>query len=95
MASNISERTVACQRLFSQCLPIRISNKLDWFENRQGEFNLWDSGLRAADSGRVSLDHRVRDRPDLYQLICDLLDALSETLEDCLRIGTPDYILSF
>ncbi|KAL6832172.1 hypothetical protein V8C40DRAFT_238033 [Trichoderma camerunense] len=85
MASSISTRTVACQRLFARCLSIHVFNELDWFENRQGEFGLWESGLRAADVGRASLDHRVRDRPDVRELICDLLDGLSEALEDCLR----------
>lgn len=86
MASSISARTIACRTLFVRCLSIRVFNELDWFENRQGEFSLWDSGLKAADVGRASLDYRVRDRPDLHELICGLLDGLSEALGDCLQI---------
>jgi hypothetical protein len=71
-----------------RCLSISVSSRLDWLENRQGEFNLWDAGLKATRVGRSSLDHRVRDRPELRELICDLLDGLAEALENYLQTGT-------
>ena len=37
--------------------------------------------------GRSSLDHRVRDRPELREMICDLLDGLAEALENYLETG--------
>ena len=70
-----------------RCISISVSSKLDWLENRQGEFNLWDAGLMATRVGRSSLDHRVRDRPELREMICDLLDGLAEALENNLETG--------
>lgn len=68
-----------------RCLSISVSSRLDWLENRQGEYNLWDAGLKATHVGRSSLDHRVRDMPELREIICDLLDGLAESLENYLQ----------
>ena len=89
----ICKRTEACQTLFTRCLSIPVFTDLDWFENRQGEFNLWAAGLKAASFGRSSLDHRVRDRPEVRESICDLLDGLSEALEDLVQTGMADHAL--
>jgi hypothetical protein len=56
-----------------------------WLEDRQGKFNLWVRGIKAANDNKASLDHRVQDRPDIRELICDLLDGLREALECCLN----------
>ncbi len=37
--------------------------------------------------GRPSLDYRLRDRPEVRELICDLLEGLSEALTSLLRPG--------
>ncbi|KAH8897709.1 hypothetical protein GQ53DRAFT_884487 [Thozetella sp. PMI_491] len=87
MGGSIRERTGACQALFAQC--ITIPARIDWFEDRQGEFNLWASGLKADIDGRASLDFRVRTRPDVRELICDLLDGLCEALETILSPKVP------
>ncbi|TDZ16214.1 hypothetical protein Cob_v010827 [Colletotrichum orbiculare MAFF 240422] len=53
---------------------------LEWLENRQADFNIWASSIKAASEGRSSLDYRVRERPDLKETISNLLDALLEIL---------------
>ena len=89
-AGEIRRRTEACQSLFEHCLSNPHFSELDWFENRQGEFNLWVASLKAASIGRPSLDYRVRDSLEVRELICDLLDGLSEALEGLLQIGMAD-----
>jgi hypothetical protein len=86
-AEEIRRRTEACQSLFKHYLSNPLFSELDWFENRQGEFNLWAASLKAASIGRSSLDYRVRDSPEVRELICDLLDGLSEALEGLLQTG--------
>jgi len=87
LPGDIRGKTKACQELFIRCVSLPLFSRLDWFENRQGEFNLWDYGLKATGIGRSSLEHRVRDRPDVPEVICDLLDGLAEALEDYLQTG--------
>src|SRR3569623_462117 len=79
-------RTAACRTLFDARLG--LSTRLDWFEDRLGEFSLWVSGLKADTLGRSSLDHRVRSRADIREVICDLLDGLCEALEASIEDGT-------
>lgn len=90
---SIRERTEACKALFTKCLSTPVFTHLDWFENRQGEFNLWAAGLKAASHGRSSLDHRVRDHSEMRDLIYDLLGGLLEALEDLVQIGMADHTL--
>ena len=89
-AGEIRRRTEICQSLFAHCLSNPLFSELDWFENRQGEFNLWAASLKATSIGRSSLDHRVRDNPEVCELICDLVDGLSEALEGLLQTGMAD-----
>jgi hypothetical protein len=81
----VRHRAEVCQSLFSRCLLHPLFSELDWFENRQGEFNLWAASLKVISSGRPSLDYRLRDRPEVQELICDLLDGLSEALVSLLQ----------
>jgi hypothetical protein len=80
----IRGRVEACQRLFT----VPGFPDLDWFETRQGEFNLWAATLKAGNNDRSSLDYRLRDNPEVRGSICDLLDGLIEELE-LLQTGTP------
>ena len=88
----LCRRTEACQSLFSRCLDSPIFSGLEWFENRQGEFNLWAASLKVVSRGRSSLDYRLRNNPEIEELICDLLDGLSETLESLLHTGMPEFL---
>jgi hypothetical protein len=74
-----------CQGLFSRCLSNPLFSELEWFENRQGEFNLWAASLKAVSIGKPSLDYRLRDRPEIRETICDLLEGLSEALTSLLQ----------
>jgi hypothetical protein len=89
----IRRRAEACQSLFSVCLSNPLFSELDWFENRQGEFNLWAASLKVMSLGRSSLEYRLRNSPEVQELICDLLDGLSETLESLLQTGMPEPAL--
>ena len=79
-AGQIWGGTEACRRLFESCLSTPLLSRLDWLEDRRGEFNLWAGSLNAAKIGRSSLDYRVRNNPDVGEMICDLLGGLEETL---------------
>jgi hypothetical protein len=78
-------RAEGCQSLFARCLSNPLFAELDWFENRQGEFNLWAASLKALSVGRPSFDYRLRDRPEVREMICDLLEGLAEALASLLQ----------
>ncbi|RDW63072.1 uncharacterized protein DSM5745_10183 [Aspergillus mulundensis] len=82
-AVGIASRTRGCQELFVKCLsvPHFAADDLDWLEDRQGEFNLWEAGLKAAAVGRSSLDYRLQQSKETQELVFDLLGGLSVTLE--------------
>lgn len=80
----------ACQSLFSRCVSSPLFSELEWFENRQGEFNLWVASLKVMGVGRASLDYRLREKPEVQESICDLLDGLLEALTSLLQpIAAP------
>ena len=85
--THIRDRALKCKELFRQCEACPVLGKLDWVQSGQGDFNLWCYGLSAAATGKSCLDFRVRDRPDIWKIICDLLDGLDESLKDCLKKG--------
>lgn len=64
-----------------------LLHKHQWLETGRAEFNLWSLGLNASRSDRSSLDYKVRQRPDLQEIITDLLDGLDESLSECLDPG--------
>lgn len=91
--TGISDRTETCQSLFSRCVSNTAfsDENLDWYESRQGEFNLWASILKATDIGRSSLDYRLQDDDELRGRICGLLEGLSESLKTLLQPGMRQH----
>lgn len=90
--SPIRDQTLVCQALFNRCVSTASTvASVDWFETQQGVFNIWAAGLKATKLNRASLDHRVRYRDDIRELICALLEGLAESLEKCMRTGTSYF----
>ncbi|KAF2464373.1 uncharacterized protein BDR25DRAFT_96892 [Lindgomyces ingoldianus] len=90
MSSNkgIRDRTLNCIESFNKCLVNPTLGKLGWVERCQADFNLWTYGLKATSTGKSSLDYRVREREDVRNVICDLLDGMAESLHRCLEAST-------
>lgn len=45
-----------------------------------GRFRMWAGNTGAHRTGRVSLDHRLREVPDIHEEISELLEELSSNL---------------
>lgn len=54
------------------------------FENEQTRFKMWAGNLGAHQSGRASLDYRLREAPHIHEQIINLLIDLSESLQEAL-----------
>jgi len=91
--TEVYDRTLNCVALFNQCAANTALRKLNWVEKCQADFNLWAYGLKAISTGKSSLDYRVRQREDVRGVICDLLDGLADSLQNCLEASSePDGV---
>ncbi|KAH7165848.1 hypothetical protein EDB81DRAFT_942832 [Dactylonectria macrodidyma] len=61
---------------------------LPGFEEEMMRFKMWSGNLGAHQSGRVSLDHRLRDAPHLREQVIYLLKDLCESLQDALSLAS-------
>ncbi|KAE8448457.1 hypothetical protein EG329_009522 [Mollisiaceae sp. DMI_Dod_QoI] len=66
-----------------------LSREDGWAEDQQRRFNVWASSIGVFARGHISLDHRLRDAPDILELIMQQvavlkgnLSSLTETAQD-------------
>ncbi|KAL8342981.1 hypothetical protein RB598_004374 [Gaeumannomyces tritici] len=84
----ICKLTKTCQDLFEGCMQTDRLSTSGWLEKRQGMFSLWSFALKASETGKQSLDYRVRSRPDVAEAIKDHIEGLIEALEQCKEIAS-------
>ncbi|KAJ1322996.1 enhanced entry protein LpnE [Microdochium nivale] len=79
----IREKTQACAQSFRKCLtsPQLSDGDEIWIEQKSSEFNWWSSGLNADKRGPGSLDSRLILRPDVRDVIVEVLEGLTEALQ--------------
>ncbi|CAM1505022.1 Fc.00g106590.m01.CDS01 [Cosmosporella sp. VM-42] len=80
-------RAQECVALFRACSDLASLAEDDWLEDRAADFMWFAHGLNALKTGRSSLDFRVRNRPDVQQVISNLLESLSLALKKTLESG--------
>lgn len=90
----LQNRSKACKQFFRDCLE-RPDLDDDWLEEKCAEFNWWSSGLNADKRGPGSLDARLRLRPDVQDVIVDVLDGLKTALGKYYSIGRPFRVHCF
>ena len=85
--AGIRRRTETCQSLFEDCQQYPALSEGDWIDQMSAKFNWWSLGIGAGKSGHSSLDHRVRTRDDVRNILVSLLDSLTTSLRNCIKIG--------
>ncbi|KAG5744879.1 hypothetical protein H9Q70_012424 [Fusarium xylarioides] len=88
----IREKTRVCKDAFQRCLEIQDLSEDDWIEQKSAEFNWWISGLNADKIGPGSLDSRLMLRPDVRDVVVDLLGGLIMALSKCEDIAEEEDI---
>ncbi|KAL2155506.1 hypothetical protein VTH82DRAFT_248 [Thermothelomyces myriococcoides] len=53
-------------------------------EDQLARFSLWTSSIGVFAPGRASMDHRLREAPDVHDAVITLLDSASDSVRDCL-----------
>lgn len=84
MGSEIRDKTKRCEERFNACLAHPDVEKYKCLEMSSSDFNCWSSSLNASHSGRSSLDYKIRQKPDIIEIITELLDGLEDSLEEYL-----------
>ena len=71
---NLSEECIVLFNLFSE-------NQPQWSEDQLARFKIWIANLGVFENGHASIDYRLRDHPDVLNLITQQLDVLKINLE--------------
>ena len=82
----IAECATKCLAAFNQDarLPASIyPQEYSWIENQSGRIAVWTSNIGVFAPGRASLDHRLREVPEVRNAILGLLEVLSGDAQDC------------
>ncbi|KAK3385682.1 hypothetical protein B0H63DRAFT_186489 [Podospora didyma] len=74
-----------CHSRFQECLELCVFGQDTWMEDRSADFNIWGFSIKADAMGHSSLDHRLRNWPELSSIIVGLLSNLTTALERCLK----------
>ncbi|KAI0184666.1 hypothetical protein EV127DRAFT_374469 [Xylaria flabelliformis] len=90
----LRDKSRTCKQWFRDCLEIPNLDYDDWLEQKYAEFNWWISGLNADKSGSGSLDARLRLRPDVRDVLVDILDGLESALREFYLISTSSSFLA-
>ncbi|KAK6332695.1 hypothetical protein TWF730_004354 [Orbilia blumenaviensis] len=94
-ATKISRIAILCKQTFADCVSNPELGSQAWIRSAQGDFNLWCVGIKATSSNKSSLEYRLRDRLDVREDICDLLQGLVDVLQKCQQsvIASPGLTL--
>lgn len=81
----ISEAAGECDNLFHQCLSqsrlLRHGPASALVEDQYGRFNIWISGIGVFAPAHASMDYRLRETPDVKDLVVRLLETLLGHIE--------------
>ena len=70
-----------CCRLFDSYLSHPHAGSFDAVETQKARFNIWAANLGAFTYQNASLDHRLRDNPEIRDMVHQLLDVLQRNLQ--------------
>ncbi|KAI0183576.1 hypothetical protein EV127DRAFT_414010 [Xylaria flabelliformis] len=85
----VAECAELCFKSFQQCLNQAAAihyRELSLVEDQLARFSLWSSNIKVFVSGRGSLDHRIREAPDVRDAIVAVLEALDYRIQGCLHV---------
>ena len=86
--NSIAEAALACRQSFQKCLTV-ASLPPEWAENRLADFKLWEAGIGAYSTRGLSLDERLESKPQIREVVLNLLCALKSTIDQCRDMGRP------
>jgi hypothetical protein len=87
----IARLCLECQTHFETLETYDGENRLSstTVEDELGRFRMWASNIGALNTGRASLDYRLRDANYLYETVKSLLEDLKRSLSE--GFTCPDF----
>ena len=85
-ALTILDAAQRCLDGFQSCLDMAgliHSREVSLVEDQLARFSIWAANIKALGKARDSLDHRLRESPDVQDIITGLLEALGAHLHHC------------
>ncbi|XXG96335.1 hypothetical protein Hte_002617 [Hypoxylon texense] len=83
-----AERAGSCLRSFQECVQRAVSihpRELSLVDDQLARFSAWTANMQVFSSGRASLDHRLREAPDVQDVVVGLLEAVAIRVRMCSR----------
>ncbi|KAI4859353.1 hypothetical protein F4820DRAFT_453963 [Hypoxylon rubiginosum] len=83
-----AESAGSCLRSFQECVQRAASihpRELSLVEDQLARFSIWIANIKVFASGRASLDHRLREAPDVQDIVIGLFEALAFRIQSCSR----------
>ena len=77
----IHDHADACVELFNRYLRDTLSVSKDLAEEQRARFSIWASNVGVFANVRASLDYRLRDDPDIQNMIVELLVVIRRNIE--------------
>jgi hypothetical protein len=91
--STIADIAASCRRSFEKSLsstaPLSAREK-SLVEDQLARFSLWTSNIGTFAPGRASMDHRLREAPEVQAVVIGLLEALNDRVEHCVLSRDPN-----
>lgn len=77
----IYDHADTCVELFARYLRDRRTTSKDLAEEQRARFNIWAANMGVFADVRASLDYRLRDSPDIQNMIVELLVVMQRNIE--------------
>lgn len=85
-ATTIAGAAELALRSFQQCFRLAASlhpRELALVEDQLARFSIWMSSIGVFAQGRASMDHRLREAPEVHDAVISLLEDLADSLQNC------------
>ena len=83
----IAQSAQTCLISFQQCLEQMATlhpREQSMVEDQLGRFSIWTANSGTFALGRASMDHRLREAPEVRSAVIGLLDALNDRIQHCM-----------
>ncbi|PVH85641.1 hypothetical protein DL98DRAFT_408531, partial [Cadophora sp. DSE1049] len=84
--ASVSDLAELCVLSFQEYLQQSVTihpRELSLSEDQLARFSLWANSIGVFAPGRASMDHRLREAPEIIEIVTGLLDSLNDSIKNC------------
>ena len=83
IAATARECVISLDRCLGQAHPVLPPQDATLIEDQLGRFSIWAGNIGVFARGRASMDHRLREAPDIQRLVVGLVNLVKSRTDDC------------